>query len=95
MSSWPYLMAPARSAWPGRGRVTSARLGAGRAFGHLRLDVHRLLPVDPVAVADQQRDRRAGRAAVPHAGEDLRAVAFDLHAAAAAVAALAALAAAR
>ena len=64
-------------------------VGAGGAFRHLLLDVHRLLPVDPVAIADEQRDRRAGRAAPAHAREDLGAVAFDLHAAAAAVAALA------
>ena len=64
---------------------------AGRALGHRRLDVHRLLPVDPVAVPDQQRDRRAGRVAAPHAGQDLRTVALDLHPAAAAIAALAAL----
>jgi len=25
MSSWPYFTKPARSAWPGRGRVTSGR----------------------------------------------------------------------
>ncbi len=25
MSSWPYLTKPARSAWPGRGRVTGGR----------------------------------------------------------------------
>ena len=52
MSSWPYLIAPARSAWPGRGRVTSARLAPVGALRHLRLGVHRLLPVDPVAVAE-------------------------------------------
>ena len=88
-SVWPYLIAPARSACPGRGRVTSGRLAAGRALRHLALDVHRLLPVDPVAVANEQGDRGAGRAAVANAGDDLGAVAFDLHPAAAAVAALA------
>ena len=90
MSSWPYLIAPARSAWPGRGRVTSARFAAGRALRHLALDVHRLLPVHPVAIANEQRDRRAGRTAVADAGDDLGAVAFDLHPPPAAVAALAA-----
>ena len=88
MSSWSYLSAPARSAWPGRGRVTGGAVGAGGALGHRRLDVHRLLPVHPVAVANQQRDRSAGGAAAAHAGEDLGAVALDLHPAAAAVAAL-------
>ena len=90
MSSWPYLIAPARSAWPGRGRVTSARLAPLARLRHLPLDVHRLLPVHPVAVADQQRDGRAGGAAVADAGKDLGAVAFDRHPPAAAVAALAA-----
>ena len=73
-----------------RARDVGPVLRSGRAFRHLGLDVHRLLPVHPVAIADQQRDRRAGGDAVADAGEDLGAVAFDLHAAAAAVAALAA-----
>ena len=30
MSSWPYFTTPARSAWPGRGRVTGGAIGAGR-----------------------------------------------------------------
>ena len=48
-------------------------------FGHVRLDVHCLLPVDPVAIANQQRDRRAGRPAMANPGEDLHPVAFDGH----------------
>ena len=64
-------------------------LGAGGALWHFRLDVHRLLPVDPVAIADEERDRRTGRDAVTDAGDDLGAVAFNLHPAAAAVATLA------
>ncbi len=72
-----------------RPRHVGTILGAGRALRHLRLDVHRLLPVHPVAIANEQGDGCAGGDAVAHAGEDLGAVAFDLHAPAAAVAALA------
>src|SRR6185369_15305183 len=65
-------------------------VGAGRTLRHLLLDVHGLLPVHPIAIANENRDRGASRPPLAHAGQDLRAVAFDLHAAAAAVAALAA-----
>ena len=71
-----------------RPRDGRAILRAGRAFRLLRLDVHRLLPVHPVAVANEQGDRRAGGDTVAYAGEDLGAIAFDLHPPAAAVAAL-------
>ncbi len=90
MSSWPYLTAPARSAWPGRGRVTAGRSAPDAPAGGSGSDDHRLLPVLPVLVRDQQRDRRAGRHAVANAAQRLRAIRFDRHAAAAAVAALAA-----
>ena len=63
--------------------------GARRAFRHLALDVHGLLPVDPVAVANQQGDWRACRPPMAHAGDDLGAITFDLHPPAATVAALA------
>ena len=63
-------------------------LGAGRAFRLLRLDVHRLLPVHPVAVANQQGDRRARGDAMADARKDLGAIALDLHPPAPAVAAL-------
>ena len=85
----PYLRAPARSAWPGRGRVTSARLA----------------PVAPSGISfstcivccqlTQSRLRMSMAIGAPvvrplaHARENLGAVAFDLHAAAASVAALA------
>src|SRR6185503_2314199 len=59
-----------------------------RALRHVPLDVYRLLPVDPVAVANQQGDRRAGRPPVADTREDLCAVAFDGHSSSAAVAAL-------
>ena len=51
--------------------------------------MHRLLPVFPVLVANQQRDRRAERFAGAHARQNLGLVGFDRHAAAAAVPALA------
>jgi len=62
---------------------------SGRSPWHLALDVHRLLPVHPVTIANQKRDRRTGRDAVTHSREHLGAIAFDLHATAASVAALA------
>ena len=65
-------------------------IGAGRAGRRLRLDVHRVLPVLPILVANEQRDRRAGGLAAAHARQELRAIGFDRHAPAAAVAALAA-----
>src|SRR5262245_20125409 len=61
---------------------------AGRAFWRLGLDVHRLLPVHPVAIPDEERDRRASGHAMTNAAKDLRAVALDLHASATSVAAL-------
>ena len=82
----PYLRAPARSAWPGRTRVTgvarllppSAALAELRGFllGE-RPDLHDPRPVLPVAVADQQQDRRAERAAVADPAQDLRPVLLD------------------
>ena len=89
MSSWPYFSAPGEVGVtrprPRDGRRARRPLRSPRRLG---VDVHRLLPVDPVAVADQQRDRRAGGLAAPDAGENLRAVALDRHPAAAPVAAL-------
>ena len=55
---------------------------------HLGLDVHRLLPVRPVLVFDQERDWRTGRATAPHAADNACAIGLDRHATAAAVAAL-------
>src|SRR5581483_3786924 len=51
-----------------------------------RLLAHAILPVGPVAILDAQRDRRAERVAVAHAGEHLGGVVLDLHASAAPVA---------
>ena len=65
-------------------------VGARRAGRRLRLDVHRVLPVLPILVANEQRDRGSGGLAATHARQELRAIGFDRHAAAAAIAALAA-----
>ena len=79
-----YFHVPTRSAWPGRGRWTSADLLGDRP------GVHALLPVGVVAVGDLQRDGAAERAAVAHPARHLGSVLLDLHAPAAAVAELAA-----
>ena len=93
----PYLSAPARSAWPGRTRVTGvARLlpssGGGEQLVGLvvgqGLHLHDPRPVLPVAVADEQQDRRPKRASVSDAAEDLGSVLLDRLSRAAAVAAL-------
>ena len=62
--------------------------GVGRRLG---ADVHRVLPVGPVAVAHDQRHRAAERLAFADAREHLGRIGLDGHAPAAAVAALAAL----
>ena len=64
------------------------RLGGGLPAGR-RLDGQRVAPVGGVAVGDEERERRAGGAAVAHAAEDAHAVLLDALPLAAAVAALA------
>ena len=76
-SSSPYFSTPARSAWPGRGSVTGfvplpVRLALGRPRAHPPR------PVLVVAVPDDERERRAERAAVAEAGEHLDLVRLDL-----------------
>jgi len=61
----------------------------GRGLVRQRLDRHHLGPVLPVAVGDEEQDRRAERASVADAGDDLGPVGLDLLPGAAAVAALA------
>ena len=82
-SSKPYFTVPARSAWPGRRRVTfSISLSiASTDIASVQLTQSRFSIV--------QRDRAAEREAVADAGDDLGAVLLDLLAAAAAVALLA------
>ncbi len=82
-----YLIAPARSAWPGRGRVTGLRL-VFRAVDIFHRQ--RFGPVLPIFVVDDDGDGRADGLRVADAGDNFDAVRFDLHAAAAAVALLAA-----
>src|SRR5688572_28515522 len=62
-------------------------LRTGGPLGRLRFDVHRLLPVDPVAVANEKCDGGARRTSATNTADDLGAVAFDLHPPAAPVAA--------
>ena len=90
MSVRSYLMAPARSACPGRGRVTRGRAAPVASAGGVLLGVHRLFPVFPIPISDQQGDRRADRFRAPHAREDLGLIRFDGHPAPAPVSALAA-----
>ena len=90
ISSWPYFTTPARSAWPGTRAGDHRPIGARGVGRLLRLRVHRPLPVLPVLVRNEERDRRAGRHAVAHAAERLRAIGFDGHTPSAAVAPLAA-----
>ena len=80
-------MAPARSAWPGRGRVTGLRLVLGAVD---ILHRKRFGPVFPIVIADDDGDGRADGLRVADAGDNFGAVGLDLHAPAAAVALLAA-----
>ena len=77
-----------------RGRPLVPVLGRGEQLVGLlvaeRPDLHDPRPVLPVAVADEQQDRRAEGQAVPDAAEDLGAVVLDRLARAAPVPALAA-----
>jgi hypothetical protein len=54
------------------------------------LDVHGLLPIHPIAIADQHRDRRASRLSTTDAGNNFGAVTLDRHAAPTAVTTLSA-----
>src|SRR5690606_1554842 len=58
--------------------------------GSRRLGRHRDAPVLPIAVPDDQRDRRVQRLTEPDSGDQFGTVVLDLHARATAVAALAA-----
>ena len=63
-------------------------LSQGSAGWQLGTDVHRVLPVVPILVADQEGDRAAERLAFAHAGEDLGAIRFDHHPSSASVSTL-------
>ena len=75
-SSRPYLIAPARSAWPGRGRVQGGTTRS-RQFSQSRLGMSRATGAPMVRPVD-------------HAAQDLHLVLLDLLAAAATIARLAA-----
>ena len=86
-SSTSYFCMPARSAWPGRGRVS----GALRACSANRIRVdrvgrHHRLPLGPFGVADADGHRAAHGQPVTHAAGELDLVLLELHAGAAAVA---------
>ena len=66
-------------------------LAASLGGGGVGLRGHDVLPVLPVAVPDEQRDRRADGFAGAHARQPLDAIRLDFHAGAAPVAPLAAL----
>ena len=80
MSSCPYFTTPARSAWPGRGRVTRGRSTPSHVSRRLGLDGHRPLPVLPILVRDDERNRAARGDAEADAAQDLRAIGLDRHA---------------
>ena len=82
-------MPPARSAWPGRGRVTW-RFPAAAPSGSTDRGPHHRLPVGEVAVEDADRDGGAEGDAPADTALEERLVLLDLHAAAATVAVLAA-----
>ena len=68
-----------------------ARDGRPLDAGRVRLadtDRHRPLPVLPVFVGNEKRNRRAGRHAAPHAADGFRAIRLDRHPPSAAVAPL-------
>ena len=90
MSACPYLIAPARSAWPGRGRVTGARCAPPASAGGCASGCMVNAQFTQSRLSMRHRDRRAGRAAVADAGGDHGGVGFDRHPAAAAVSAAAA-----
>ena len=89
-SSKPYFCMPARSACPGRGRVSGAlRARPQRLSGCLvlgRVGSHDLLPLRPLGVADLHRERAAEADAVPDPAEQGDLVLFELHPGTAAVA---------
>ena len=91
MSSWPYLTTPARSAWPGRGRVTAGR--SDRPVALCRLSASTCIVCCQFSQSLFGISSAIGAPVVTPwrtPESDLRPVRFDRHAAAAAVAALAA-----
>ena len=86
-SVWPYFCMPARSAWPGRGRVSGAlRAWSASSSGSTGSADMTVSPLRPLAVGDPDRDRAAQRDAVPDPADDLDLVLLERHPRAAAVA---------
>ena len=79
--------------YTGEVRVSRTRAGhtpaPGTGVALAGRGIHDLLPVLPVAIMDQHRDRRPERFAGAHAGEEFDGVLLDLHAASAPIALLA------
>ena len=79
-SSNPYLVIPARSAWPGRGRVSGAlRARFGDQLGVDGIGGHDRLPLRPLGVADPHRDGPALGQAVPDPADHLELVGLERH----------------
>ncbi len=86
-SSRSYFCMPARSAWPGRGRVSGAlRASPARTSGSTGSAAMTCFPLGPLGVADHDRDGAAHGQAVPHAAEEGHLVLLELHPGAATVA---------
>ena len=86
-SSKAYFCMPARSAWPGRGRVSGALRAEPSSIDRVdRVGRHHRLPLGPLGVADLDRDRSALGLAVPDAADQGDLVLLELHPGAAAVA---------
>jgi len=75
---------------PGSGPGHGWTIGSASIRGQIGFNSHRALPVVPVLVGDQKRNRPARREAAANASQGFRAIGLDCHPATSAVAALAA-----
>jgi hypothetical protein len=74
---------------PGAGARDRRTMGTAGISGWVRLEAHRVLPIDPVAVLNGHRNGPADGLTMADARQNLRLVGFDGHPAPAAVAPLA------
>ena len=70
---------------PGPGTCHGGATGTGQTLVRGSLDAHRVLPVNPIAVPNQQRDRASESFSAPNTRENFHAVLFNGHPASAAV----------